>query len=131
MMLAAQINLPLEQHEVPDLREVVGWDRRDPDYPRLFERCLFWAGVKDDSGRLIAFGYLCGMGLEHGYMEDVIVHPDYQGVGIGLKIVNELLAEAERARIEIITVTFAEENTNFYERAGFIKGASGVWRLGR
>lgn len=130
-MLAAHINLPLEQHEVPDLREVVGWDRRDQDYPLLFERCQFWAGVKDDSGRLIAFGYLCGMGLEHGYMEDVIVHPDYQGQGNGLKIVNELLAEAERAGIDIITVTFSEENTSFYERAGFKKGASGVWRLGR
>jgi ribosomal protein S18 acetylase RimI-like enzyme len=88
-------------------------------------------GVKDDTGKLIAFGYLCGMGLEHGYMEDIIVHPDYQGLGLGLKIVNELLVEAKRTGIEIVTVTFAEENTNFYERAGFIKGKSGVWRLGR
>ncbi|MFK3937496.1 GNAT family N-acetyltransferase [Alkalihalobacillus sp. NPDC078783] len=131
MPFAAQINLPLEQHEVPELREVVGWNRRDQDYPLLFQRCQFWAGVKDDSGRLIAFGYLCGMGLEHGYMEDIIVHPDYQGLGIGLKLINELVTESKRAGIEIITVTFAEENTKFYERAGFIKGASGVLRLGR
>ncbi len=27
------INLPLENHEVPDLREQVGWGRRDQDYP--------------------------------------------------------------------------------------------------
>jgi ribosomal protein S18 acetylase RimI-like enzyme len=24
------------------------------------------------------------MGLEHGYMEDIIVHPDYQKMGIGV-----------------------------------------------
>jgi ribosomal protein S18 acetylase RimI-like enzyme len=131
MPFAAKINLPLEQHEVPELRECVGWNRRDQDYPLLFKRCQFWAGVKDDTGKLIAFGYLCGMGLEHGYMEDIIVHPDYQGLGLGLKIVNELLVEAKRTGIEIVTVTFAEENTKFYERAGFMKGKSGVWRLGR
>lgn len=131
MPFAAKINLSLEQYEVPELRESVGWNRRDQDYPLLFERCQFWAGVKDDTGKLIAFGYLCGMGLEHGYMEDIIVHPDYQGFGLGLKIVNELLVEAERTGIEIVTVTFAEENTNFYERAGFMKGKSGVWRLER
>lgn len=131
MSFAAKINLPLEQHEVPELRESVGWNRRDQDYPLLFERCQFWAGVKDDTGKLIAFGYLCGMGLEHGYMEDIIVHPHYQRLGLGLKIVNELLVEAEGMGIEVVTVTFAEENTKFYERAGFTKGSSGVWRLGR
>lgn len=36
------INLPLANHEVPNLREQVGWDRRDQDYPALFERCNFW-----------------------------------------------------------------------------------------
>lgn len=30
--------------------------------------------VINESNKLIAFGYVCRMGLEHGYMEDIIVH---------------------------------------------------------
>lgn len=56
------------------IREIVGWGRRDKDFPALFERCNFRAVVWDENPNLIAFGYVCGMGLEHGYMEDIIVH---------------------------------------------------------
>ena len=53
------VNLPIQDNEVPDLREAVGWGRRDKDYPALFERCNFWAGARDETGKLIAFGYYC------------------------------------------------------------------------
>lgn len=33
------------------------------------------------------------MGLEHGYMKDVIGHPDYQGKGIGSELGKGLLRE--------------------------------------
>ncbi|SOC44539.1 GNAT family N-acetyltransferase [Ureibacillus acetophenoni] len=123
------INLPISNHEVPDLRESVGWGRRDKDYPALFERCNFWAGVRDENDKLIAFGYVCGMGLEHGYMEDIIVHPEYQKKGIGVKLVKELLRESERFGLLIVTVTFEEQNSNFYKTCGFEVGAGGVWQV--
>jgi ribosomal protein S18 acetylase RimI-like enzyme len=122
------INLPIRDNEVPELRELVGWGRRDKDYPALFELCNFWAGVRDEKHNLIAFGYICGMGLEHGYMEDIIVHPAFQKLGIGVKLVKELLKEAERFRLGIITVSFEERNTNFYKTCGFIPGSGGVWQ---
>ena len=95
----------------------------------MFERCNFWAGVRNENNELIAFGYVCGMGLEHGYMEDIIVHPKYQGQGIGVKLVQELLRESERFGLRIITVTYEEHNTNFYKTCGFTPGAGGVWQL--
>ncbi|MGW8426189.1 GNAT family N-acetyltransferase [Peribacillus simplex] len=36
--------------------------------------------------------YVDGMGLEHGYIGDIIVHPDYQKMGIGVELVRELLS---------------------------------------
>lgn len=83
MNYKVMINIPITNHEVPELRELVGWGRRNNDYPTLFKRCNFWAGVRDENNKLIAFGYICGMGLEHGYMEDIIVDPEYQRKGIG------------------------------------------------
>ncbi|WP_232698576.1 GNAT family N-acetyltransferase [Brevibacillus daliensis] len=123
------INMPICNHEVPDLRELVGWGRRDKEYPTLFERCNFWAGVRDADNKLIAFGYVCGMGLEHGYMEDIIVHPDYQKKGIGVELVKELLRESERFGLGIVTVSYEEHNTNFYRTCGFSSSSGGVWQI--
>ncbi|WP_183601424.1 GNAT family N-acetyltransferase [Paenibacillus phyllosphaerae] len=122
------INLPINPDEVPILRELVGWDGRHSDYPRLFERCNFWAGLRDEKNELIAFGYIAGMGLQHGYMEDIIVHPHHQSKGIGQALVIKLLQEAERFGLEIVTLTFDSKHEPFYEAAGFVSCCGGVWR---
>ncbi len=122
------INLPIEAVEVPNLRELVGWGGRHSDYPTLFERCNFWAGLRDEENKLIAFGYVAGMGLQHGYMEDIIVHPEFQKKGIGEALVRKLLQEAERVGIEIVTLTYDSKHTFFYTRSGFTPCYGGLWR---
>lgn len=122
------INLPIVAVEVPNLRELVGWDGRHSDYPTLLERCNFWAGLRDEENKLIAFGYIAGMGLQHGYMEDIIVHPDFQKKGIGESLVRKLLQEAERLGLEIVTLTYDSKHTSFYTRGGFTPCFGGLWR---
>lgn len=121
------INLKIHQHEVPDLRESVGWERRDKDYPCLLQRVLFWAGARSNSGQLIAFGYVTGPGIEHGYLDDIIVHPCHQRTGIGMKLVRGLLNEAKKQEISIITVTFSPEHEPFYVKCGFNTSRAGIW----
>ncbi|WP_032121129.1 GNAT family N-acetyltransferase [Clostridium amazonitimonense] len=122
------INLEIENYEVPELRQAVGWERRDSDYPVLFNHCLFWAGLRDKNSNLIAFGCMVGPGIEHGYLEDIIVHPRYQGKGIGSTLVKRLMQEAEERGVSIVTVTFEENKRNFYECCGFTSCPGGVWR---
>lgn len=122
------INDLIQAHEVPDLRQSVGWDRREQDYPILFERCLLWGSARDKNGRLIAFGYIAGTGLEHGYMEDIIIHPDFQRQGLGKQLVQALLNAADTARIPIVTVTFSDQHESFYIESGFNRCRGGVWR---
>ncbi|MFC9601753.1 GNAT family N-acetyltransferase [Peribacillus butanolivorans] len=122
------INMPISNHEVPELRELIGWGRRDKDFPTLFKRCNFWAGVRNENNKLIAFGYVAGMGLEHGYMEDIIVHPDYQKMGIGVGLVRELLSESERYGLAIVTLTYNSKHKNFYETCGFTPCSGGLWK---
>lgn len=129
MKVEITVNLPIEDHEVPDLREAVGWGRRDKDYPTLFERCNFWAGSRDENNNLVAFGYVCGMGLEHGYLEDIIVHPNNQKQGIGVVLVTTLIEEARRFGLGILTVSFDEHNANFYRTSGFTISSGGVLYL--
>ncbi len=123
-----RINMTIANEEVPDLREVVGWSRRDSDYPALFQRCNFWAGTRDSYGRLIAFGYVAGMGLEHGYMEDIIVHPEFQRQGIGQQLVIALLNEAQAQGLAIVTLTYMSEHEEFYKKCGFSPSDAGIWR---
>ncbi|WP_346773371.1 GNAT family N-acetyltransferase [Bacillus sp. FJAT-42376] len=88
----------------------------------------FWAGVKNDAGELIGFGYVAGAGLQHGYMEDLLVHPDYERHGIGGQIVKALLLGSERSGLEIVTLTFRAEHEEFYKCCGFTLCSGGVWR---
>lgn len=127
-MWKVEINGSVEQHEVPQLRQLVGWERRDSDYPALFERCRFFCVVRDTDGTLVGFGHICGMGLQHGYLEDVIVHPDFQRRGVGELVVKTLLNEAMHQGIEIVTTTFQSKHQSFYTRCGFTPCDGGVWR---
>jgi ribosomal protein S18 acetylase RimI-like enzyme len=124
----AVINMPVADHEVSDLRHLVGWERREEDYPLLFERCVFWGGIRNEKEELIAFAYIAGTGLQHGYLEDVTVHPAYQQKGIGKVLVQALLAEATRRGSEIITCTFSQEHIGFYQKCGFTVCHGGLWR---
>ncbi|WKA56570.1 GNAT family N-acetyltransferase [Planococcus shixiaomingii] len=121
------IKMPISNNEVPELRQLIGWERRETDYPILFQRCNFWEGVRDENKKLIAFGYVCGMGLERGYLEDIMVHPNYQKQGIGVELVKGLIQESERFGLSIVTTTFEERHANFYRACGFKVGSGGVW----
>lgn len=121
-----QINPPLPAHAVPDLREAVGWGRREYEYPDLLRRCFFYGGILNERGELIAFGYLVSMGLEHGYLEDVMVHPDYQGRGLGTMLVKAILQEARHRGTLIIAVSLDPENEGFYRGCGFDIGLGGT-----
>ncbi|GGE62862.1 GNAT family N-acetyltransferase [Priestia taiwanensis] len=122
------INMPIAKHEVPDLREMVGWERRDKDYPMLFEKCVYWGGIRNELDKLVAFAYVAGTGLQHGYLEDVNVHPAYQQKGIGKVLVQALLEEGKNRGIEIITCTFSEDNKEFYKKCGFSLCHGGLWQ---
>ncbi|WP_027963980.1 GNAT family N-acetyltransferase [Halalkalibacillus halophilus] len=123
-----KINIPIANNEVPELRAAVGWERREQDYPKLFERCNFWIGVRNDEAELIAFGYVCGMGLEHGYMEDIMVHPSYQGKGLATKMIKEMLGESNKYGLEIVSITYEKEKESLYKKCGFNPGTGGVWK---
>lgn len=121
------LNPALTPNEVPDLREAVGWARRDPDYPEVLSRCLYFAGCRDDRGLLIAFGMMIGAGFEHAYLEDVMVHPGRRRRGVGGALVRCLINEARRRETPIVTITHAAQHADFYGRLGFMPCPGGLW----
>lgn len=130
MTYTLALNGAIADSEVPSLRESIGWGGRQQDYPQLFELCNFYAGIREDvTGQLVAFGYVCGMGLEHGYIEDIIVHPEHQRKGLGKKLIQALIKESRRQKIGILTLSTDEDTAAFYQACGFDLEVSGVMFL--
>ncbi|MCL2018713.1 MAG: GNAT family N-acetyltransferase [Oscillospiraceae bacterium] len=106
------------------LREAVGWRKISK---RQFELGLknahYIAVVKNDNNRGI--GIIKGLG-DGGYywlLSDLIVHPDYQGLGFGRKLVEGFLkhvdVSAEKGENLHITLASSKGKEPFYEKFGF------------
>lgn len=75
-----------------------------------------WVVVEDDAG-IAGCGALVVMGPDLVEIRSLAVRPDYQGNGVGRKIVEELLADA--AALGAPTVFTLTKVPGFFEKMGF------------
>lgn len=66
-------------------------------------------------GRIISDGYL------HAYINEMIIDPTYQGIGIGTTIIDLLLKKALAANIKDIQLFCAKGKKEFYLKSGFVE----------
>lgn len=125
-MVNIELNAPITPTEVPALRQTVGWGPRQQDYPALFDRCFLYASARDDAGKLVAFGYVVSMGLEHGYLEDIMVAPAAQHQGIGSAIVKRLVDASLARGLLILTLSTDKATAPSYRQLGFGEESSMV-----
>jgi GNAT superfamily N-acetyltransferase len=107
------------------LSERVGWIHAFhwPSMPRSLDASL--AGVVVlDGDTTIGMGRVVGDGILYFYIQDVVVAPDYQGQGIGQRIVEALLDAIRRmAPAQAFVGLFATDAAlPLYERSGFNRG---------
>ena len=103
------------------LRQACGWPVRDLSvYERAAGRALFAVcAVAED--RVVGTGRLTGDGTLWTYVQDMLVLPEYQGRGIGRRIMAELLAFLHRTAPpgSNVALVAAPGMAGFYERFGF------------
>ena len=68
---------------------------------------------------LIGCGRIISDGHVHALIVDMIVHPDYQGKGIGKKILDMLIERCKRDGIIDIQLFSAKDKAGFYLKNGF------------
>jgi len=73
-----------------------------------------------DDGRLVGFGRLVSDGILHAMIYELIVLPDYQGQGIGGKMLEKLVKKCQQAGVRDIQLFCACGKREFYEKRGFI-----------
>jgi len=71
-----------------------------------------------DNQRLIGFSRATSDGLFRATIWDVVIHPDYQGAGLGRRLVETLIAHPHMNQVER-TYLMTTHQQSFYERIGF------------
>jgi N-acetylglutamate synthase-like GNAT family acetyltransferase len=102
----------------------------------LFEQVAFWAqgrSLEDlsiaiansepvvsvwDGERLIGFARATSDGIYRATIWDVVIHSDYQGRGLGRKLVQTVLSHPRMSRVERVYLMTTHQQ-QFYERIGF------------
>lgn len=108
---------------------------------QLFNLAAFWAQARSlsdleialahskpvvsmwDRDRLIGFARATSDGIYRATIWDVVVHPDYQGFGLGRKLVETVLSDPHICRVERVYLMTTYQQS-FYERIGFQVNAS-------
>lgn len=107
-----------------------------PQLQMLFQVAAFWASdrkledlviaIKNsdpvisawDHDRLIGFARATSDGVYRATIWDVVVHPDYQGAGLGRKLVQTVLSHPHVSKVERLYLMTTNQQ-EFYKRIGF------------
>jgi ribosomal protein S18 acetylase RimI-like enzyme len=108
---------------------------------QLFQVAAFWACDRDpqamavaithshpvvvawDGNQLIGFARATSDGMYRATIWDVVIHPDYQGAGLGRRLVETVLAHPHVHRAERVYLMTTHQQA-FYERIGFKTNAT-------
>lgn len=113
----------VEWRLVPLLLERVGMSFTDVDTHRLsFENSYASIFVFDDK-KMIGFGRLISDGVRQSALYDIAVDPDYQGAGIGRKIVDYLKLKTPNCNFILYASPGKED---FYRKLSFKKMKTGM-----
>ncbi len=109
------------------LHQTTGWNAKGLyTYDQLYTAiCNSWYSISIYHNRkLIGFGRIISDGIYQTLICDVMVHPEYQGQGMGKKIIEALLKKCEEEGIKWVQLFCAKGKQEFYHKLGFISRES-------
>ena len=111
-----------KQDEVLALYESVGWTSYT-DHPQILERAF--QGSREVLGayaedRLVGLIRIVGDGASIVYIQDLLVHPDFQGKGIGSALLGEVMRRNAHVYQKCLVTDDSERAVAFYQKNGFI-----------
>ncbi len=108
---------------------------------KLFSLTTFWAKERrleelaiaiansdpvvsvSDREKMIGFARATSDGIYRAIIWDVVVHPDYQGVGLGQKLLETVVNHPRMNRVERVYL-MTRDQQHFYEQIGFQRNSS-------
>ena len=120
----------IDLYELEKLCDAVGWSRRPLRKVRKAIKHSFlvismWE-LKDDKSRLIGFSRATSDHAFNATIWDVVVHPDFQGRGLGKALMEKIIKELRRADISNVTLFADPHVIEFYRDLGFAPDPEGI-----
>jgi len=120
-MLLESTDKAVDPEALSDLTEAVGWGRRQRvKWEQSLERSTYVYSLWEEQA-LVGFGRI----VEDGTMAmfyDIAVHPDYQGKGVGTRIMQHLLGDIkdkDYASVGLFAWARNPGAMSFYKKLGF------------
>lgn len=113
-----------EIQQIAALYERAGWWPDAAAHPGLLNgivsgsHCFLVASCR---GRIVGMGRAISDGVSDAYIQDVTVSESFRGQGIGTRIVEKLVEELQKERIDWIGLIAERGSQPFYRPMGFIK----------
>ena len=127
-MLKLQENM-LDIDTYMKLRAAVGWKVLKEEQAILALKNSIFTVTASIDGKVVGMGRMVGDGAVICYIQDLVVHPSYQRLGVGEALMNRLLDHANELRMEgtelMLCLMCAKGREGFYEKYGFIGRPTG------
>jgi GNAT superfamily N-acetyltransferase len=121
--IAIQLVHSWDEVEIANLYRAGGWwkEESDPEeLPRLIQGSfLFAVAVNIKTGRAVGMGRVISDGVSDGYIQDLVVLPEYRKTGIGTQIVSTLVKKCIELGISWIGLIAEPDTEKFYLPFGF------------
>lgn len=126
-----RVNAALSPQDVIGILKHTDWaDGRDPKGIATMLRHGIAHVSAHGGDELIGFARAFGDGVYRAVIEDVVVHADRRGAGVGRRLVSLLLEQI--AEVEEVILFCVPAREGFYEAHGFERhGVTGMRRLSR
>lgn len=108
--------------EIAKLYKAGGWWKESwssSNINNMIKGSFVFAIAIDDNGKTIGMGRVLSDGISDGYIQDLVVLPEYRDLGIGKQIVNKLVNHCLSKGIRWIGLIAEPGNEIFFSSLGF------------
>jgi len=113
------------EFEIADLYRAGGWwkeEYRSEELPHLIRGSfLFAVAIEQKTGRAVGMGRIISDGVSDGYIQDLVVLPAFRNLGVGSKIISELVKTGREKGLTWIALVAEPGTEEFYQPLGFNK----------
>jgi aralkylamine N-acetyltransferase len=120
----------IDLYELEELCDAVGWSRRPlRKVKKAIQYSFIVVSMWEQRGsyrRLVGFSRATSDHAFNATIWDVVVHPDYQGKGLGKELMKQIIKELRGEDISNITLFADPQVVNFYRGLGFMSDPEGI-----
>jgi ribosomal protein S18 acetylase RimI-like enzyme len=107
----------VDWHELSELYRIAPLGTKSGEWLKAAYTHSLFKYLARDGGKIVAAGRALADGVDCSYLCDIVVHPAYQGMGLGRELIQKLISASKGHRKIILYAVPGREP--FYAKFGF------------